>query len=126
MSKARPVHLNLMTISFPVTAIASICHRVSAVIVWIGLGFLLTAAATGLSSAADYKALVSLFENSFLAQCSAWGLATAAGYYVLATLKHLIQDMGFFEDLTGGRAISWAVLGLGLVFGIYTGVLMWA
>ncbi|MGL4928928.1 MAG: succinate dehydrogenase cytochrome b556 large subunit, partial [Plesiomonas sp.] len=38
VNKQRPVNLDLKTISFPITAIASILHRVSGVITFIALG----------------------------------------------------------------------------------------
>ena len=34
----RPVNLDLTKFSFPITAIASIMHRICAVISWVGLG----------------------------------------------------------------------------------------
>ncbi|MCH1448834.1 MAG: succinate dehydrogenase, cytochrome b556 subunit, partial [Litoricolaceae bacterium] len=36
MSRERPVNLDLTTFSFPITAIASILHRVSGVILFFG------------------------------------------------------------------------------------------
>ncbi|MEX7656203.1 succinate dehydrogenase, cytochrome b556 subunit, partial [Pseudomonas aeruginosa] len=41
MKKQRPVNLDLQTIRFPITAIASILHRVSGVITFIAVGILL-------------------------------------------------------------------------------------
>jgi len=54
MSDNRPVNLDLGTVSFPITAIASILHRICAVISWVGLGFLLCALCYVLSSPEDY------------------------------------------------------------------------
>ena len=39
--KARPMHLNLFVMRFPITAISSICHRISGVWIFICLPFLL-------------------------------------------------------------------------------------
>ncbi|MGL1161857.1 succinate dehydrogenase, cytochrome b556 subunit, partial [Vibrio parahaemolyticus] len=41
VNKQRPVNLDLTTIRFPVTAIASILHRVSGVITFVAVGILL-------------------------------------------------------------------------------------
>lgn len=126
MNKARPTNLNLLSITFPITAIASIMHRVCAVIVWVGFGFLLAAAGIALESEQGFSAVAEALETNFLVQFVAWGLATATGYYVMGTLKHLIQDMGFFEDFEGGKLISWTALSLGVILGVVAGVVIWA
>ena len=41
MKATRPVYLNLWRIRFPVTAIVSILHRISGVVIFLGLPFLL-------------------------------------------------------------------------------------
>ena len=111
--------------AFPVTAIASIAHRICAVIVWLGWGFLLVAAAIALESPAGFAAVADALDRHFAVQFVAWGLGSATGYYAFASLKHLLQDLGFFEDLAGGRAISWAVLILGAVSSLILGVWLW-
>ena len=126
MNKARPKNLNLFSIRFPITAIASILHRVCALIVWVGFGFLLAAASIALQSEAGFNSVVEALNTNFLVQFVAWGLATASGYYVAGTLKHLIQDMGFFEDFAGGKLISWSAISLGVIFSIFAGVVLWA
>ncbi|MFT6101850.1 MAG: succinate dehydrogenase / fumarate reductase cytochrome b subunit [Candidatus Endobugula sp.] len=126
MSDNRPVNLDLGTVSFPITAIASILHRVCAIISWVGLGFLLTALCYVLSSPEDYYVLATALNSNFIAQFVAWGLLTAFGYYCSATIKHLIQDFGFFEDFAGGKCISWAAIVVGIVLSVLAGVLLWA
>jgi succinate dehydrogenase / fumarate reductase cytochrome b subunit len=126
MSDNRPVNLDLGTVSFPITAIASILHRVCAVISWVGLGFLLVALCYTLSSAEDYSVLANALQNNFLAQFVAWGLLSAFAYYCAGTIKHLIQDFGFFEDFPGGKLISWAAIVVGVVLSMLAGVLVWA
>ena len=126
MSDNRPVNLDLGTVSFPITAIASILHRVCAVISWVGLGFLLCALCYALGSPQDYAQLANTLQTQFLAQFVVWGLLTAFGYYCAATIKHLVQDFGFCEDFTGGKCISWAAIAVGIVLSILAGVLIWA
>ena len=83
MSDNRPVNLDLGTVSFPITAIASILHRICAVISWVGLGFLLCALCYVMAGKDNYMTLVSLLETHFLVQFVAWGLLTAFAYYCL-------------------------------------------
>lgn len=126
MNQARPKNLNLLSITFPITAIASILHRVCAVIVWVGFGFLLVATSIALQSEAGFHSVVEALNSNFPVQFVAWGLSTATGYYIAGTLKHLIQDMGFFEDFAGGKLISWTAISLGVIFALFAGVVVWA
>lgn len=125
MSDSRPVNLDLMTIKMPVTAVASITHRVCAVITWAGLGFLLFLASSALESQQGFDSLAVLLKESFLMQVMAWGLLSAFGYYCVGTVKHLIQDLGYFEDLLGGQLISWASLGGGGLMCLISGGIVW-
>ncbi len=125
MNDKRPVNLDLGTVRFPVTAIASILHRVCAVISWVGLGFLLFVLCYVLQSKDNYTILASILETHFLAQFVAWGLLTAFGYYCAGTVKHIIQDFGYFEDFAGGKMISWTAIVVGIILSVLAGVLVW-
>ncbi|MEM8547184.1 MAG: succinate dehydrogenase, cytochrome b556 subunit [Pseudomonadota bacterium] len=122
----RPVNLDLASIRFPITAIASIPHRVCAVIIWVGLGFLLYLVWTVTNSPDGYAMLAELFAGNFLVQFVSWGFLTALGYYCMGGIKHLIQDAGYFEDFQGGSRISWTAVVLGVVLSILSGVVIWA
>lgn len=125
MNNTRPVNLDLASVSWPITAIASITHRVCAVIVWVGFGFLLAAASVATSSEEGFISIANLLESNFPAQFVAWGLLTALGYYCLGTIKHLIQDMGFCESFEGGKVISWTVIILGVLLSVAAGGIVW-
>ncbi|ODS23462.1 succinate dehydrogenase, cytochrome b556 subunit [Candidatus Endobugula sertula] len=126
MNDSRPVNLDLGTISFPITAIASILHRVCAVISWVGLGFLLYVLCFVLGLQSDYNTLENALQTHFLVQFIAWGLLSAFGYYCVGSVKHIIQDFGFCEDFEGGKLISWVAIIMGVVLSLLAGVLVWA
>lgn len=121
----RPVNLDLSKFSFPVTAIASIAHRVCAVISWVGIGFGLYALSAA-DTPSSFANLQHLLSTNFIAQFVAWGLMSAFGFYCLGTAKHLIQDLGYFEEFSGGKIISWAALIGGGVITVLAGVVVWA
>lgn len=125
MKGQRPVNLDLTTVRLPITAIASILHRITAVISWVGLGFLLVLLCMALSSSESHSSLAETYSTNFFMQFITWGFLTAFAYYCLATAKHIIQDLGFCEDLQGGQNISWAVILLGIVLAIFAGVYIW-
>ena len=126
MNNKRPVNLDLTTVSFPITAIASILHRVCAVISWVGLGFLLCLVCYALDSQQQFDEVTALYQSNFLLQFVSWGFLAAFGYYCMGTVKHIIQDFGFFEDFAGGQLISWTVIIAGVVLALLAGVLVWA
>lgn len=126
MSKQRPVNLDLRTIKMPVTARASILHRISAVALWVGMAFGLIALYMSLSSEDSFAGIYSALTGNFLAQFIAWGLLTALGYYSMATLKHVVQDMGHFEELESGKQIATAAIGAGVFLSVLAGIWVWA
>ncbi|MEO9654054.1 succinate dehydrogenase, cytochrome b556 subunit [Marinomonas sp.] len=126
MSKERPVNLDIATINLPITAFVSILHRVSSVILWVGLAIFLPVLLVSLSSAEGHQTMKDFFTGHFLGQFIVWGLLTALGYYICATSKHIIQDFGHFEELESGKQISLAVLVVAGLLSILSGVWLWA
>ena len=126
MSDARPVNLDLTTVRMPISAYASILHRVCAVIIWVGLGLLLAFASAALGSKESFAELAAMLGGNFIAQFFTWGFLTALGYYCMGTIKHIIQDFGFFEDKAGGKFISTLAIVLGVALSVVTGVFVWA
>ncbi len=125
MNNERPINLDIATISLPITAIASILHRICAVITWVGLGFYLVVLSQALSSAEGYMGIEAALNDNFLMKFFAWGFLSAFGYYCVASLKHIIQDFGYFEDFEGGKMISWASIGIGVILCLLAGVAVW-
>jgi succinate dehydrogenase / fumarate reductase cytochrome b subunit len=125
-NNSRPVDLQMLKFSWPVTAIASITHRISAVIIWVGLGILLATLYCASRSQADFAAVAELIETNFFAQFVLWGLLSAFGYYCMGTIKHLVQDMGFCEEFDSGKMISWVAISSGLLLSVLVGVYVWA
>ena len=95
MKKQRPVNLDLQTVSFPLTAIASILHRVSGVIMFVAAGILLWFLAESLSGPAGFANVADLMD-SFLAKFIFWGILTALAYHLVVGVRHIIMDMGLW------------------------------
>ena len=93
---------------------------------WVGLGVLIWAISASQNSAADFANTAAFINSSFIYQFCVWGMLSSFGYYCLGTAKHLIQDLGYFEDFAGGKTISWASLIGGGALSIFIGVAVWA
>ncbi|MGI2036800.1 succinate dehydrogenase cytochrome b556 subunit [Shewanella frigidimarina] len=124
VKKQRPVHLDLQTISFPATAIASILHRISGVIMLFAIGILLWLLNSTLTSADGFASVQSLFDG-FVMKFIIWGILTALGYHLLGGIRHLIMDAGHWEELVSGVSSAKATFVLAVVFSIIAGIWVW-
>lgn len=125
MKDNRPKNLDLSTIKLPVMGVASILHRVSAVIIWVAMAYFLPALYVSLGSEEGFYKVKTMLTDSFIAQFFAWGFLTALGYYAMGTIKHVIQEFGYFESLEGGRKISQLAIFLGLVLSLLFAFWIW-
>ncbi|WP_110947225.1 succinate dehydrogenase, cytochrome b556 subunit [Pseudomonas bohemica] len=124
MKSQRPVNLDLRTIKLPITAITSILHRISGIILFVGLAIMLYALSKSLGSEegfADVKASL----TSPLAKFIAWGLLSSLLYHLVAGVRHLIMDTGVGETLEGGKLGSKIVIAISLVLIVLAGVWIW-
>jgi succinate dehydrogenase / fumarate reductase cytochrome b subunit len=120
----RPVNLDLSKFHFPLPAIISILHRVSGVIIFIGMAFLLYGLDRSLSGESGFNAVSDLL-NSFLAKLILWGILSALIYHLTAGIKHLILDMGFGEELHTSRIAAKATVIVSAILIVLVGILIW-
>lgn len=123
--KQRPVNLDLTTIQFPVTAIASILHRVSGVITLVAVGILLWLLGLSLSSPEGFLTASSIM-GSFFVKFIMWGILTALAYHVVVGIRHMLMDTGVLEEtLVAGKLSAMISFGITVVLSILAGVLVW-
>ncbi|WP_409419852.1 succinate dehydrogenase, cytochrome b556 subunit [Marinomonas sp. RS-M-Aa-14] len=125
MNKKRPVNLDILTISQPVTAIVSILHRVTGIILFVGLAFLFYAFDLSLESQEGFDQVVNALQTSFLVKFVIWGVVSALMYHFVAGVKHLFMDMGYFEELESGRNAAIANIAIAAVLIVLAGVWIW-
>lgn len=125
VNKQRPVNLDLKTIRFPITAIASILHRVSGVITFIALGILLWLLSLSLSSEQGF-AQAQAITDTFLVKFILWGILTALAYHVVGGVRHLLMDLGFGEEnLAVASRSARIAFAITIVLSLLAGVLVW-
>lgn len=124
MNKKRPVNLDIGTIALPITAYASILHRVSGVFVFAGVAVLLWLLDASLASEESF-AHVRDIANSFICKLVVWAVAAGLIYHTVAGVKHLIMDMGYGETMEGGIAGAKAVFGISIVLTVLVGAWIW-
>lgn len=103
----RPVHLDLFKIRFPITAIASILHRVAGVILFLMIPFVLYVLQKSLTlTNSDFQVFMAPYWMKFLT----WVFGSALIYNFFAGLRHFIMDFGVWETKLGGKVSSWLTL----------------
>lgn len=108
----RPINVNptdLMAFAWPITALASIVHRIAGVILFVGVGFGLYALELSLSSESGFETLKGMIKSPF-GMFVTWGLLSALAYHFVAGIKHLLMDWGIGETLEGSKFAARVVL----------------
>ncbi|QIZ75998.1 succinate dehydrogenase, cytochrome b556 subunit [Ferrimonas lipolytica] len=125
VNKQRPVYLDLNQIQFPATAIASILHRVAGVVMFGALAVLLWLLATSLQSEAGFNYVVDLFDG-FLFKLILWAILIAFSYHLCAGIRHLMMDMGYFEDsMESGNKSAQVSMAVTAVMAVIAGIWLW-
>ncbi len=124
MKDNRPVNLDIGTIKLPITAYASILHRISGVILFFATGILLWMLDASLASEESFNSLKQTLAHPLL-KLVFWGILAALGYHLLAGIRHLIMDFGIGETLEGGALGAKIVLAGTLLLVALTGAWIW-
>lgn len=122
--KARPKNLNLTTIRLPLPALVSILHRLSGVLLFLTLPFLLWAFEDSLASAERYehmRQIVNLWPMKVLLLVLAWAFL----HHSMAGARLLFFDVRTRPSTTRGRRSSKVVLGLSLSLTLLIAVGLW-
>jgi len=120
----RPVNLDIATISLPITAYASILHRVSGIVTVVGIGILLCLLDSSLASEADFKT-VQGYLDSIIVKLIVWGVLAGLIYHTVAGVKHLIMDLGIGESLEGGIKGAQITFAVSAVLIFLAGLWIW-
>ncbi|MDO8953227.1 MAG: succinate dehydrogenase, cytochrome b556 subunit [Gammaproteobacteria bacterium] len=105
-------------------AIVSILHRISGVILFLLIPFMLWLLSHSLANGPSFLSLQSSFSApgfKFLT----WLLLSAMAYHIIAGIKHFVMDMGFLESIEGSRWSSVFVMCVSVIIIVSLGVSLW-
>ena len=120
----RPVNLDIGSMKLPITAYASISHRLSGVFLFIISGLLVWALDLSLASEQSFNDLAALLSAPAF-KALLWLIASAMSYHALAGIKHIIMDFGIGETMQGGTLGARLVIALGVIAAAAWGVVIW-
>ena len=109
---------------WPITALSSILHRMSGVLLFIAVPFALWMLEQSLESQTSYEQLQHLLSGG-LAKFIIWLVLAALSYHIIAGIKHLLMDIGIGESLEGGLTGAKIVLVVSAMAIIGLGVWLW-
>ena len=124
MKDTRPVNLDIGTIKLPITAYASILHRISGVFLFVAIGVMIYALDLSLSSEAAFASIASIM-SSAVVKLIVWAVLAGLIYHSVAGVKHLIMDMGYGESYEGGVLGSRITFAVSAVLIALAGMWVW-
>ena len=124
MNKKRPINLDLTTLKFPVMAISSILHRISGVVLFLLLPFMLYLLSLSLRSPLSFNDLLIQMQSP-LYKLGIWAFLTALVYHLLAGVRHLFMDIGIGETLKSGRQSAIFVISASVILTFIVGMWIW-
>lgn len=122
--RQRPVFLNLFQIRFPLTAIVSIVHRMSGMLIFLFIPCILAVLQMSIESQESFNNL-QLILNNILFKVSMLTVLAAFVYHTIAGFRHVIMDFGFADSKRAARISSILVLIFSALIIMYLGVRIW-
>ena len=116
--------INLLNYHFPITAIVSILHRLTGVVIFIAIPFVLWLLDLSLHSHNGFHRVELLLTMTW-GRVGLWIFLSSLFFHVIAGLKHLLMDVGFGETLPAAKYSSWAVIFIEILVAILLGVWLW-
>ncbi len=108
----------------PITAWASITHRVTGVFIFAGMGVLIWGLDSSLSGPEGFSAVQDWLASP-LVKLVVWAILAGLIYHSVAGIKHLIMDFGIGESMAGGILGARLVFGVSAVLILLAGIWIW-
>ncbi len=118
-TRPRPKHLNLIKVRWPITAIASILHRISGAFIFLLTPFLLYIFTSSLKDNSGYALAGQWLDSLFVKLCFLI-LIWSGVHHLLAGIRYLFLDFDIGVDKKGANLTAMLVTVFGLVLSLLT------
>lgn len=108
----------------PLTAVTSILHRISGIVLFLSLPFALWALQKSLSNEAGFLELKDCL-SAPLMKAALTAVLAALIYHLVAGVRHLLMDLGIGETKQGGLMGSQILLVVSIVLTVIVGIWLW-
>jgi len=117
--------LTLRHYKFPMAAISSILHRISGVILFLFVPFIIWVLDLSLSSQGSWYSVAECISEHGIIRFFVWVCLSALSFHFVAGIRHLLMDLSYFESLRGGAITSVIVMLISIVMIVVLGVWLW-
>ena len=108
----------------PVTAVASILHRITGIVLFVGAFYLCWLLDLALGGAGGFRAAAGVVDG-WLGKVALWVVLVSLAFHLFAGVRHLLLDFHVGDSLKGARVGTWVVFGLAGVAALGLGVWLW-
>ncbi|MFV1985031.1 MAG: succinate dehydrogenase, cytochrome b556 subunit [Thiohalomonadales bacterium] len=108
VKQQKPKFLNLLQISMPVTAIVSVLHRLSGLLLVLILPVIIYGFYLSTQSKARFESLMNSFDSLFF-QLVLIAVVWAISHHILAGIRFLLIDIDLGLSLSAATKSSWVV-----------------
>ena len=91
---------------------------------FVAVGILLWLLSISLSSPVGFEQAVDLVDSFFI-KLILWGILTALAYHIAGGIRHLLMDLGHFEELESGAISAKVAFAATAVMSLFVGVMVW-
>ena len=124
MKTGRPTNLNLFSFKWPVTALVSISHRISGILLFPAIALLLYLLDLSLASEEGFRQSAEILASP-AASFIMWLTLAALIFHLIAGCRHLLMDIGIGESWRAASSGAIAVFALAGAGAILAGVWIW-
>ena len=127
MKTTRPTNLSLndlRTIKLPITAVTSLLHRITGVVLFLAIPIMLWLLSQALSETTNYAKFVAHLDMPS-AKIISWVIFSSLSYHVIAGIRHLMMDLGYGETLEVAKLTSMLTLVASIIAAATWGAWLW-
>jgi succinate dehydrogenase cytochrome b subunit len=124
MKTDRPVNLALWTFKYPLAAIASLTHRITGAVLFVGIAYLLYLLELALGSDQGFAMAQSLLAQP-LPKLVLFAVIATLIYHLVAGVKHLLLDFHVGDSLEGSRFAAQLTIAIAVLLIAIAGVWLW-
>lgn len=114
--KSKHIFLNLFVMDFPLTAIMSILHRISGIILFFFIPVFLYFLKLSIESNSSFEIAQIIFSKIYI-KFFLYCIYLIFLYHLINGLKHIIIDLGFFDNKKSSKFISY--ISILLILSVY-------
>jgi succinate dehydrogenase cytochrome b subunit len=124
MKTDRPVNLALWTFKYPLAAIASLTHRITGAVLFVGVALLLYLLDLSLASEQGFADAQVLLAQP-LPKLLLFAVVATLIYHLVAGVKHLLLDFHVGDSLEGGHRAAQLTIAVSVVLIVIAGAWLW-